>query len=102
MRSDVILLVSEDPEAHGVFERPSETERMVYCKVRSVGYTEYYKALANGIEPSFVFSLADAAEYQGEKVAIYQGRRYEIIRSYTEGRGIELTVEEATVDARKA
>lgn len=100
MRQDVLYLVSEFPAAHGVFDKPEETQRMVYCSVRSVGGQEYYRALENAIRPTLVFILADYAEYQGEKIAVYHDTRYRIVRTYvTAQQAIELTVEEATVDA---
>lgn len=99
MRSDVLYLVAEDPEAHGIFDVPEETQRMVYCAVKSVGYNEYYRALEQDLHPTFVFVLADYAEYRGEKICVYAGQRYRIVRTYVNAQlGIELTVEEATVD----
>lgn len=98
-RSGVLTLIGETPEAHGIFEDHTETERTVFCTIRSVGYQEYYRALANGLHPSFVFTLADYAEYQGEKICEFEGVRYRIVRTYQTGGAIELTVEEVTVDA---
>ena len=97
---DVIYLVAEDPEEHGIFETHTETPRMVYCQVMSVGRSEYWHAKANGLEPTLIFRLSDALEYRGEKIAIFKGKRYAIVRAYTmsEGNAIELTVEEVTVD----
>ena len=52
------------------------------------------------IHPVMVFVLRDYAEYEGEKVCYYEGTRYRIVRTYiTPQNTIELTVEEATVDA---
>ena len=99
MLQDVIYLVGEDPAAHGIFDTPAETKRMVYCGVRSVGLSEFYRAMEQDLHPSFVFVLEDFAEYGGEKICEYKGTRYRIIRTYTAGGRIELTVEEATVDA---
>ena len=97
-RTDVLYLVAEDPEAHGIFEATTETDRMVYCTIRSVGYQEYYRALEQDLHPTLIFILADYAEYQGEKICIWNNVRYRIIRTYQTGGAIELTVEEATVD----
>ena len=96
---DVLTLISENPAAHGVFESVSETPRQVYCSVRSVGMTEAYTALSNGLKPQFVFTLTDYSDYQGEKICVYNGVRYRIIRTYRNNQGIELTVEEVTHDA---
>lgn len=97
-RTDVLYLVAENPEAHGIFEATTETDRMVYCTIRSVGYQEYYRALEQDLHPTMIFILADYAEYQGEKICIWNNARYRIIRTYQTGGAIELTVEEATVD----
>ena len=99
MLQDVIYLIAEDPAAHGIFDAPTETKRMVYCGVRSVGLSEFYRAMEQDLHPSFVFVLEDFAEYGGEKICEYKGTRYRIIRTYTTGGRIELTVEEATIDA---
>lgn len=98
-RADVIYLVSEDPAAHGIFDAPKETQRMVYVTIRAVGMNEYYRALEQQLRPEVVFVLADYAEYQGEKIAVWRGKRYRVVRAYqNEQLGVELTVEEATVD----
>lgn len=103
--ADVLFLVAEDPGAHGVFDKPTETARKVFCTVKSVGWNEFYRAKDNGLEPSIVFVLADYAEYKGEKIALYtppnaaEQKRYRIIRTYTNDQTIELVCEEATVDA---
>lgn len=96
---DVLTLIPEAPVAHGVFDAPKETEKTVYCTVKSVGMNEAYKAMANGLKPQYVFTLTDYADYNGEKVCKYNGVRYRIIRTYRNNQGIELTVEEVTIDA---
>ena len=95
---DVLTLIKEQPKAHGVTEKPTETERTVYCTVRSVGMNEAYQALANGLRPQFVFILSDYTDYDGEKICAYNGARYRIVRTYRNNQSIELTVEEVTVD----
>ena len=98
-RSGVLTLIAESPAAHGIFDKPTETERTVFCTVRSVGYSEFYQALSHDLHPSLVFVLADYAEYQREKICEFEGVRYRIIRTYQTGGAIELTCEEVTVDA---
>lgn len=97
-RSSVLKLIAEDPGAHGVFEQHTETKRTVFCDVYSVSRDEYFRALNNNMRPSYVFRLADYAEYKGEKVCEFDGVRYAIVRTYEDNGAIELTVEEATVD----
>lgn len=98
MFRDVLTLIAEDPKAHGVTDKPKETERTVFCTVRSVGMNEAYQALANGLQPQFVFVLSDFDDYDGEKICEYNGKRYRIVRTYRRNQAIELTVEEVTVD----
>ena len=99
MRQEVLYLVAEEPAAHGIFEATTETQRMVYVAVKSVSGQEYYTALSHNILPSMVFVLRDYAEYNGEKICVYGGVRYRVVRTYiTPQQTIELTVEEATVD----
>jgi transposase len=99
MFRDVITLVSESPAAHGVLDDITETQKQVYCSVRSVGMSEAYQAMSNGLHPQFVFVLSDYADYGGEKVVIYNGIRYRVIRTYRQNQGLEMTVEEVTIDA---
>ena len=99
MFRDVITLVSESPAAHGVLDDVTETQKQVFCSVRSVGMTEAYQAMSNGLHPQFVFVLSECADYNGEKIVIYHDKRYRIIRTYQQNQGMELTVEEVTIDA---
>lgn len=91
-RSDVIYLISESPEARGVFETPETKERMVYVTVRSVGMREAYEAMAHELKLEAVFELSDRAEYEGEKLCRWGGELYEIVRTYDTGQKFELTV----------
>ena len=93
-KADVLTLIGETPEAHGVFDEFEPAERDVFCTVRSVGFSEFYTAKAAGLAPDVVFVLAHDFEYQGEKKARFHDVDYEIIRTYaTEPDGIELTAQ---------
>ena len=99
MRADVIDLITETASAHGVHQSVTETARQVYCTVESVSRSEFYTALNAGIRPEYVFRLALAEDYQGERVARYKGQKFRIIRTYmTEDDGIELTCERSDVN----
>ena len=98
IRADMITLVAEDPEAHGVFEEYEADSRDVFAEIRSVGYSEFYAAKSAGIEPSIVFVLADYMEYDGEKIVLFNDEQYRVVRTYTNGQTIELTCERATND----
>ena len=93
---DVITLVHE-AEAHGVHDTTQERKRYVMCEVRSVGRTEFYTALNAGYEPQIVFVLALAEDYDDERLVIYHGKAYRVIRTYvTASDGIEITVRRDT------
>lgn len=96
---DVVKLIAEKPKAHGAFDRPDLIGRDVFVLVRSVGMNEAYQAMANGLNPSLVFELRDAADYQGEKILIYNGKKMRVVRTYQTSRAIELTCEEITTDS---
>lgn len=98
MFRDVITLVGENPAAHGVFDNYTPTSRQVFCSVRSVGMSEAYQAMSNGLHPQFVFVLSDYGDYEGEKIVLYNNVRYRVIRTYRNNQSIELTCEEATND----
>lgn len=94
VRADVVILLEEDPKAHGVLDDPILTSRTVYCEVKSVSQTEAYQARATGLNPEFRLVLSHSFEYKGEKLCMFRGIQYNIIRTYVnESDGIELTVQ---------
>lgn len=92
----MIYLISETPGAHGVFDTPTRTERMVYVGVRSVTSADFWRAYDNGVTLAYVFVLADQAEYAGERLLRYGDRFFKIVRTYDNGTGFELACEEAS------
>ena len=93
-RADTVTLIAETPGAHGVLDTCTETQRVVFCTVRSVGMREAYEAKAVGLSPEYVLVLPYDFEYGGEKKCVFGGLRYDIIRTYaTEADGIELTIQ---------
>lgn len=82
VRADVITLISEVPDAHGVFDNTTSTERDVMCTVRSATYRDIQAAGSDGLRPELVFRLAQDFEYQGERVCRYKGNVYNIDRTY--------------------
>ena len=92
MRADVIQLITENAAKHGVHTPVTEMAREVYCTVQSVSRSEFYTAMNAGIQPEYVFKLALAEDYQGERVVWYNGKKFRVIRTYmTEDDGIEIT-----------
>ena len=99
IRDDVLYLVGESPAAHGIFDKPTETRRMVFCRVHSVTRSEFWRAFENGIEPELVFEISDYADYAGEKILIYNETRYRVVRTYVTHHAVELTAARITADA---
>lgn len=59
----------------------SETSYETFAKRRSITQTEFFSAGKNGITPDFSFEVNDA-EYHGQKLLEYEGKRYGIYRTY--------------------
>ena len=96
IRADVIQLVTENPEAHGVFETPESSSTQVFAEIRSVTRSEAYNAKSAGLEPEYIFRLTDYADYYGQKKCLWNGVSYKISRAYVDGQAIELTVQKET------
>lgn len=93
-----ILLITQTAEAHGVHETVTETRRLVLCTVKSVRQSEYYEAYNSGFKPEYVFTLTLASDYHGEPLLEFEGKVYNVIRTYeTEEGGIEITAERSDV-----
>lgn len=94
IRADVVILITESPEAHGVYDQGTDTRRTALCSVKSVGMSETYKAMSQGLTPEYVLILSAREEYQGERRCEYDGIEYDIIRSYvTDADTVELTIQ---------
>lgn len=59
----------------------TETSKDVLCDVRSVSQGEFFNASKAGLAPAYVFRVFNG-EYDGEKIAVYNGERYGIYRAY--------------------
>lgn len=99
IRADVITLLKELPQ--GVFDRKIPFEKTVFAEIRSVRQKEFYLALNEGIQPTYVFVLTDYADYHDEKLVRYNNELYDVIRTYTpvDGQTIEITVRKHEVNA---
>lgn len=99
VRATTIILLSEDPAAHGVFDKPEEIQNEVFAEVMSVSQNEFYKALQNGITPELVFRLTDYGDYNGEKVFLYEDKRWRVIRTYIQEEALYIVAGKAAADA---
>lgn len=99
IKATTIDLISENPSAHGVFDSPEDTSTTVFAEVMSASQNEFYKALANGLEPELVFMLTDYGDYDGQKVLEYDGKRMRVIRTYFENEALYIVAGKVTADA---
>lgn len=99
IRADMITLLSEAP--HGVFAQNTPQETNVFAEIRSVRQKEFYLALNEGIQPTYVFVLTDYADYGDQKLIRYNNQLYDVVRTYTpvDGQTIEITVRKHEVNA---
>lgn len=93
-----IRFIRETAEAHGVHETVTESRRLVLCTVKSVRQSEYYEAYNSGFRPEYVFTLTLESDYQGEPMLEFEGKVYNVIRTYVlDTGGLEITVERSDV-----
>lgn len=99
---DVIKLVTSSytKDAFGN-QIPSRTTRQVFCKVRSVGRSEFYQAAQTGLHPEYVFVLSNYRDYLGETEVLYTDwtnteKNFVVTRTYRipDSDELEITVEE--------
>lgn len=79
-------------------EVPAYQDRTVFVRPKSVRASDFYEAARSGLKPEIILVLSTPADYQGEKVAVYNGREYSVVRAYQKpGRdAVELTLEART------
>lgn len=92
MRADVIDLISDASEAHGIYDTQYQTTRTVFCTVEGVGMTETYTAMAQGFRPEIKFHLEIADDYARERTCVWQGETYTIIRTQLDREGDGITL----------
>ena len=56
-------------------------ERDVYVQPRGVYNSEFYNAAQTGLKPSLTLYLTNKADYHGETVLSFEGRKYDVIRT---------------------
>ena len=96
-RLEVITLLMPDGErqtdAGGFALPPTYTPREVFGKIKSVGYSEFYRANAEGVKVDLKADIR-TQDYMGETLVEIDSRRYDVLRSYISKNGefIELTL----------
>lgn len=69
------------------YKEYSYTDVEVWARKKSVTRSEYYSAGASGIELSVAFEM-HADEYEGQKTILYNGKQYNVVRTYQTGQGL--------------
>jgi hypothetical protein len=95
--NELLTLVSRTYAEDG-YTVASETRREVYCRLASIGQTEFYQAQATDLRPELKFVLSDNLDYDGEYLCIYNGEWYRVIRTYRAGWSLEIVVQRASAE----
>lgn len=94
---DVAILRTETISVSDIgVEKKTYTDKQVFVQARAVTRREFYDAQQAGLRPSLVLVLSNRADYAGEKVAVFHGTEYTVLRTYwtDSGDAVELTLEE--------
>ena len=77
-----------------------EIDTTVFVQPRGVYQSEFYNAAQLGLKPSITLYMTNRADYDGQKVLIYEGKEYSVIRVDWNARrdGISLICEERVGD----
>lgn len=83
MFGDIANLITKTPDGTDDNNDPkfNETSVQIFCNRRSVRQTEFYQARSQGLKPEVVLEMR-SIDYNGEEEAEFDGKRYDIIRTY--------------------
>lgn len=95
--TDILTLVGRTLAADG-YTVASESRREVFCRLESIGCTEFYQAQATELRPELKLVLADYLDYEDEYLVIYEGVWYRVIRTYRKGQELEIIVQRAAAE----
>lgn len=93
--NELLTLVARTLAADG-YTVTEETRREVFCRLASIGQTEFYQAQATDLRPELKFVLADYLDYNGEYLCIFDGVWYRVLRTYRAGQELEIVVQKAS------
>lgn len=81
---DVITLIAETVVGYDDSgnEIVRTTERDLMCQIYGVTRSEFYSAAAVDLQPEVTVRLSDFDDYEGEKIARWNGELYTVIRTY--------------------
>lgn len=92
--NDIITLVKETYTVSDAGDSvAAETQRDVYCTVRSVGLKRKVEAETAGLKIDLRFVIANDADYDDEKIVVHNGKRYNVVSAYVaDDESVELDV----------
>lgn len=98
MQNEVITLVGKGSVVVDDYGDKSytETEKVVFAEVKSIGQSEFYQAQTAGLKPEIKFVIADYLDYSGEKVVRYTAygstteEEYTVLRTYRSKNSLEI------------
>lgn len=61
-----------------------------FADLKSISQTEFYQAQTDDYKPELKFELADYLDYSGEGKLVYEGFIYKVLRTFVNGRKIEI------------
>lgn len=96
--NDILTLIRIDYSTDEIGNnRGSITETDVFCEVTSAGRAEFFAAAQAGLRPEHKFKIW-AHEYEGQTKVRYDGREFEIYRTFKLHDTIELYAKEVTAN----
>lgn len=79
---EVITLISETITQDAIGNCiKTESETKVFAEILSINRAEFFNAGQQNLVPKFAFAVHDF-EYSGEKVVLYNGKKYSVYRTY--------------------
>ena len=87
-------LIAFSPDAHGVWDTPTEKTRKVKVQEMSLTQAEVYQAGGEGLSPDAKLLIPYDRDYKGERELIYRGERWKVLRSdpYKDWNGVILLI----------
>lgn len=96
---DVITIISKVRAGTDDYGNPTHaiSSKEVLCNITGVYRDEYYSAGSVGLKPSYTVTMHEF-EYNGEQKIVYEGKEYDVLRTYVDEGLLELTVGEKIGD----
>lgn len=88
-----LLRVEYRTDRSGTQKPEIASDRMIFCRIRSVGIREAYAAMQIGRDPEIMADIPEAGDYRDENFAVADGEVFKVLRTYRHGLKLELTLE---------